>query len=966
MYILNRFQHSDYPKGGSISFSHYHFDQRQMTTNAFGQTVAVIDTSFDKNPVYDSKASNGRVVGDSSFLFDEYGKLLSVNESTRTLDSSITADPVMLSYVQGVVAHASQLMDQPVKAISKEIHGIDKSRAEKGCRWFDCPAGQLVSDAFLYRCNTLSSTGCHFAFVNAGGIRGSLLPPYITERTLSKILPFATNAFVVMEMPGSIILEMLETNAKRNHGRGGFLQFSEGIRIVFQSGNAVYADTPAAAVDSRTSLLTVEIKDKTTGSYVALNKNAFYRVSTTDFLLLGYDGYSMLPALRSHVISIEQFTQGNMQVVTKEYIEQAYANRPLDYKSKDEMAPCHSSLATEPYSDGNITQAGCRVVLSFAKQPTSWYGTCPAGRFRDHLAHPPRCEGCPLGRFYDGQHPSPSSSLPTPSQCQQCPAGRHASGKGSTTCQLCTPDQWSGAGAAECTNCPAGSRRVVPFDTRPVEQFSVPQVGISSGQCACKSEFYVVDGRRGERCLPCPTGGVCRGGNSLPYPRNGYWADMTVTETTNEPGDYGPNQSALYILDPDPTLFGQGCIGATDHSSDTREYYTTAETATQMHKCPHADACTGGDAQKSTCFQSPAHLTTCSKGVALCATGTTGRLCAVCEDGFFPMGKGCRECGGPIHPVFLFLILIAVFVGAVLMCVLCRFGYAKFAKYFPRIWAAIFDIGRFKVIFATAQIVGSISKTTGVVWPDPFASLADIFAFFVEMFNILPMNCTFKAYNHFDRLFSLSLLPFACVAMIWANYKIAVMTGASPTVNFSDTPLSPRSINASSRQRQRRTQSQLSSDDVAECFSLPPVPPFAWCKLTFEQAFKYSLLVIYTFLPTVSLAIFDTFKCIAFADGTHWLRVDLSVECYTPQYDAVLGFAIVMIVVWPIGVPALFAWMLHARRDDIVNRQPGAPLLERAAPMSFLFEMYDNESYFAEVSVVADRLTHHRQLYSSN
>jgi hypothetical protein len=60
-------------------------------------------------------------------------------------------------------------------------------------------------------------------------------------------------------------------------------------------------------------------------------------------------------------------------------------------------------------------------------------------------------------------------------------------------------------------------------------------------------------------------------------------------------------------------------------------------------------------------------------------------------------------------------------------------------------------------------------------------------------------------------------------------------------------------------------------------------------------------------------------------------------------------FAFFMIIVWPIGIPALFAWVLHNHRDQIVNRNTGAPLLEQIAPMRFLFEMYNHENYMADV-----------------
>ena len=185
------------------------------------------------------------------------------------------------------------------------------------------------------------------------------------------------------------------------------------------------------------------------------------------------------------------------------------------------------------------------------------------------------------------------------------------------------------------------------------------------------------------------------------------------------------------------------------------------------------------------------------------------------------MGKSCRKCGGAINPVFVFLIATGGLVGVVVLWAILKYGLDTFSKHCPRIWAAIFDTGRFKVIFSTIQIVGSISKTTGVIWPDPFASLANVFSFSVEMFNVLPVQCAFREYGHYDSLFALSLLPFCIVALIWCNHKFAVITNGKAGESCLD------------------------------------IPPFTWCTLTYAEAVKYTLLVIYTFLPTASLVSFS-------------------------------------------------------------------------------------------------------------
>merc|ERR1719506_2987724 len=79
----------------------------------------------------------------------------------------------------------------------------------------------------------------------------------------------------------------------------------------------------------------------------------------------------------------------------------------------------------------------------------------------------------------------------------------------------------------------------------------------------------------------------------------------------------------------------------------------------------------------------------------------------------------------------------------------------------------------------------------------------------------------------------------------------------------------------------------------------------------YERFETIKLLLLYVVLPTASLAIFKLFVCTEeLADGTSFLKADLSIQCYTPQYKGYATLAAVGILVYPIGIPLYFLYSL--------------------------------------------------------
>ncbi|CAM9452577.1 unnamed protein product [Choristocarpus tenellus] len=134
------------------------------------------------------------------------------------------------------------------------------------------------------------------------------------------------------------------------------------------------------------------------------------------------------------------------------------------------------------------------------------------------------------------------------------------------------------------------------------------------------------------------------------------------------------------------------------------------------------------------------------------------------------------------------------------------------------------------------------------------------------------------------------------------------------------------------------------------------------------------LIVSYIFYTQVSTVIFQTFACEELTDvGESYLRADFRISCHAAEHSRYILFAVIMIFIYPIGIPALFAFVLW-RQKGLINPTvdeedismgkeyvEGKQLAQRSndknvAPTSFLWQPYSPGGYYYEVVECARRL----------
>ena len=140
-----------------------------------------------------------------------------------------------------------------------------------------------------------------------------------------------------------------------------------------------------------------------------------------------------------------------------------------------------------------------------------------------------------------------------------------------------------------------------------------------------------------------------------------------------------------------------------------------------------------------------------------------------------------------------------------------------------------------------------------------------------------------------------------------------------------------------------------------------------------NTVYMWLILMTFLILPAVSTVIFTTFACRTF-DGQYgrYLKADLSINCDSPEHKFYKAFATACIIVYPIGVPLLYAvnlWSDRALLDPgqkrLVKDHGKEEGLERALEerarlenmeehrhiqsLTFLYDSYEPKYYYFEV-----------------
>ncbi|UBH12645.1 5'-nucleotidase C-terminal domain-containing protein [Macrococcus armenti] len=214
--------------------------------------------------------------------------------------------------------------------------------------------GNAIADAMeAYAENGFESAG-DFAVTNGGGIRASIDGNKdVTVGDIIKVLPFG-NTITQIKVKGSDVQAMfehalsaptVETDGKLTlDANGAFLHISKSIRVHYDItkpvGERVYA---------------IEVLNKQTGEFEALDMNRTYNVVTNDFLAVGGDGFTMLGGPREEGPSLDAVVRQYFKTADMTMYDTDVLSRILATMGIPE-APIVEDTNEEPTTEASTTE----------------------------------------------------------------------------------------------------------------------------------------------------------------------------------------------------------------------------------------------------------------------------------------------------------------------------------------------------------------------------------------------------------------------------------------------------------------------------------------------------------------------------------------------------------------------------------------------------------------------------------
>ncbi|CAM9539354.1 unnamed protein product, partial [Laminaria digitata] len=113
------------------------------------------------------------------------------------------------------------------------------------------------------------------------------------------------------------------------------------------------------------------------------------------------------------------------------------------------------------------------------------------------------------------------------------------------------------------------------------------------------------------------------------------------------------------------------------------------------------------------------------------------------------------------------------------------------------------------------------------------------------------------------------------------------------------------------------------------------------------------LLLLFFVYSSVSSTVFGMFACDPLDDGEEYLRADYRIMCTDAKHIALQAYAAIMIAVYPVGIPLLFAVLLYHHRDVLSDPRANK---EAAQSIASIWAPYRPSRFYYEVIECARRI----------
>ena len=125
------------------------------------------------------------------------------------------------------------------------------------------------------------------------------------------------------------------------------------------------------------------------------------------------------------------------------------------------------------------------------------------------------------------------------------------------------------------------------------------------------------------------------------------------------------------------------------------------------------------------------------------------------------------------------------------------------------------------------------------------------------------------------------------------------------------------------------------------------------------HSLEAAVFISFCVLPSVTRSLFLAFQCQSFgfddlaSETKSYLTASLDIECSgSDAHQPIIALAVGFIVLWPLAMPLLYAFLLYRCRCSIQNHQPSP--LSRA--IRFLWSDYEDGYYWYEMIALTKKL----------
>ena len=277
------------------------FDSYGVIQKIEGKPEVIIADNLFQRQGADKKAYNLEGAEKDSLM-----KYIASTNFIKVVPENVEAKEILSAYQKEKV----ELGKQVVGKVEAVVPGGSENRIPNAVNPQGSYAASLVTEAFLYKLQSMGAGDVDMFLQNAGGVRTSIPAGDFSYDTGYNLLPFA-NTLYVFEMKGTeikqVMEEAIEYSTKEGGSTGGF-PYGAAIR---------YEATKSGNLGTR--IKKIEVKDRTTGEWKPLDLTKTYKVGTNSYLANGKDGWVTFGKIKE--------TRGG----TDTYID--YAKSFIDYVS---------------------------------------------------------------------------------------------------------------------------------------------------------------------------------------------------------------------------------------------------------------------------------------------------------------------------------------------------------------------------------------------------------------------------------------------------------------------------------------------------------------------------------------------------------------------------------------------------------------------------------------------------------